>query len=119
MRHHRGATTVITGLSPPAPFTLRAGRGIVLALVLVAAPCGEDGAGDSDLRISCPAGQEAETRCVAPGEVLQGAKLPATFDEKRCQVRGEVKNSCCRPALAGPVLKDGRCCYAFCAGSCC
>ena len=109
MRHHRHATTLTSWV----------GWAAGLSLALLSASCSEGGAGGNDLQIKCPSGQTAEIQCVAPSQTVQGAKLPASFDQNRCQVRGEVKNSCCRPALAGPTLKEGLCCYAFCAGSCC
>ncbi|MDF2692532.1 MAG: hypothetical protein K0S65_915, partial [Labilithrix sp.] len=31
----------------------------------------------------------------------------------------EVMNGCCNPAVAGPVLEGGKCCYDFCEGPCC
>jgi hypothetical protein len=89
---------------------------IFLLLSLAVASCSSGR--DEEGAVKCPSGVP-ETTCVPPGEIVQGSKLPATFDKNRCQLREEVKNSCCKPAIAGPTFKDGKCCYVFCAGSCC
>ena len=96
------------------------GEGLILAsLWLVAARCSDDDSPPAELQVQCGSGKTVEVQCVPPGQIVQGSKLPATWDLNNCQVRAEVKNSCCLPAQAGPVLRDGMCCYAFCAGSCC
>jgi hypothetical protein len=97
----------------------RAALATLRALALAAAIVSCSGGGETELRASCPSPETQEIACVSPGEVIQGSKLPATWDRNNCQVRQEVTNSCCRAAQAGPVLKDGKCCYAFCSGPCC
>ena len=44
---------------------------------------------------------------------------PAEFDSNRCQVRAQVYDGCCNPAVTGPAFEKGKCCYGFCTGVCC
>ena len=44
---------------------------------------------------------------------------PPVFDANRCQVRAQVYDGCCNPALTGPSFEKGKCCYGFCTGLCC
>src|SRR5689334_16050374 len=36
-----------------------------------------------------------------------------------CMVAEEVMTGCCNPAISGPELVGGVCCWDFCEGSCC
>src|SRR6185295_854994 len=44
---------------------------------------------------------------------------PPEFDANRCQVRAQVYDGCCNPAVTGPSFEKGQCCYGFCTGLCC
>lgn len=106
---------------------MRGGRGrslVLLALCTVAVACdgAEDPSGGSDagpFGIVCGQPDDQRMQCVDRRQVVQGSALPATFDAEGCQVKSEVKNSCCNPAQAGPRLINGQCCYVFCERSCC
>ena len=80
---------------------------------------------------SCADGRKERT-CFAPESILTksssyGRPLdpdaapppPPTREANGCVVLDEVMNGCCNAAIAGPTLEDGKCCYEFCAGSCC
>lgn len=93
-------------------------------LSLVAASC-DDAKGDaSDTDAAtfenvCSDPNHHRVQCVTPGQVIQGSTLPASFDSNNCQIRTQTKNSCCKPAVQGPRLIGGQCCYGFCEDSCC
>src|SRR5262249_14490654 len=36
-----------------------------------------------------------------------------------CAEAPQVQNSCCNPAIAGPIGEEDQCCYWFCEGACC
>ena len=74
MRQHRRASTLRRWL----------GAGLALAaLGLVSARCNDDGNQDGGLEVQCPAGQTPEIQCVAPGQTVQGSKLPATRESEQ------------------------------------
>lgn len=80
---------------------------------------------------SCVDGRKERT-CFAPESILTknsgyggrpdrdaAPPPPPTRDANGCVVLEEVMNGCCNEAISGPTLEDGKCCYEFCAGSCC
>ena len=98
------------------------GAAAVLFLGVVAVACGDDAGDAADTGPAenvCESPDDQAIRCVEPGTIIQGSELPATFDDDGCQVREEVKNSCCNPAIVGPQLINAMCCYTFCEGVCC
>jgi len=77
----------------------------------------------------CPDGP-GEVRCFDPGlthfnpgdvpsDQPPPPNPPAEFDTHRCQVRAQVQDGCCNPAVTGPSFENGQCCYGFCTGLCC
>ena len=102
----------------------RAGWQLWLVCFMWATAAGCDEAKDDDADAAsfenvCSDRNHHRVQCVAPGEVIQGSTLPASFDSNNCQIREQTKNSCCKQAVQGPRLVNGQCCYAFCEDSCC
>jgi hypothetical protein len=103
--------------------------GLAVSAVDLAA-CGDssDSGGSSLASVSCSTGT-VQVQCWPPhethfnvGNVPPGTPVstPApVFDQNGCQITDQVADGCCNPAAAGPEFKDGQCCYAFCAGTCC
>jgi hypothetical protein len=44
---------------------------------------------------------------------------PPPLDPNGCLPANAVQDDCCQPAVAGPELESGTCCYQICAGACC
>jgi hypothetical protein len=98
------------------------------SMVLGALPlaCNSVDGEKEDLQPSCSSGSPT-VQCFAPGSTHfnfgntptpQPTPTP-TFDANNCQVQSEVSTGCCNPAVTGPELIDGECCYGFCTGACC
>ena len=47
------------------------------------------------------------------------APPPSAYDKDGCLPKSKVSNGCCNPAVDGPRLRGGQCCYSFCPGPCC
>jgi hypothetical protein len=97
-------------------------------MVLGALPlaCNSADGAKEDLEPSCSSGSPT-VQCFAPGSTHfnfgntptpQPTPTP-TFDANNCQIQSEVSTGCCNPAISGPELIDGECCYGFCTGACC
>jgi hypothetical protein len=104
---------------------LTALSGVAALIALLPAACSTS---EEGLQPECSGGERAEVRCFEPGStnfksVGKGSPNPnppaAQFDDDNCQVLPQVGDGCCMPALTGPELIDGKCCYGFCTGWCC
>jgi hypothetical protein len=86
--------------------------------------CSTDG--DS---LSAQCSGQSERACFDPGTThfntgerpfdAQAPTPTPEFDQNGCQVRAQVRDSCCNAAVTGPDFESGKCCYGFCTGSCC
>ena len=105
----------------------------VLSSGALFAPLGACSNGDDDGSITPSStmcsGQQGEVQCFDPGtthfnvgNVPDDAAPPTPtpeFDSNRCQVRAQVRDSCCNAAVTGPSFQNSQCCYGFCTGACC